>query len=142
MTNKKPSESKYAPLGDYLAKKDAPHIPMTFAEIEAVVQNTLPASARSHRGFWSNNPTNSVITYAWLGAGYKTEKVDMATERLVFRKDTSTGQPTPADQQGVAPTGDHPAFGCLQGTIQLADNVDLTSPAAPGWAADLTEKTA
>jgi hypothetical protein len=78
--------SRYQALCDHLraARGD---VPMGFAEIEAVVGAPLPASARRHRGWWSNNPTNSGATRAWLAAGYRTAEVDMAGERLVFRRE-------------------------------------------------------
>lgn len=80
------AKSKYAPLTSHLKKLGFVEIPMTFAEIEKVVGEKLPPSAFKHRPWWSNNPSNSVITYAWLEAGYKTGSVDMESRRLVFRK--------------------------------------------------------
>jgi hypothetical protein len=79
--------AKYELLEDHLRGVGRDHVPMSFAEVEAVIGSSLPASARRHRAWWSNNPSNSVITYSWLNAGYRTAEVDMAGERLVFRRE-------------------------------------------------------
>ena len=81
------SSSKYAPLEGHLKTISWAEVPMSFAEIERIIRDKLPASARKNRPWWSNNPSNSVITKAWLNAGYKTARVDMDAERLVFIKD-------------------------------------------------------
>lgn len=80
--------SRYGALCDHLRAAKGGDVPMSFAEIEAVVGAPLPLSARRHRGWWSNNPGNSGATRAWLDAGYRTAEVDMAGERLVFRRGT------------------------------------------------------
>jgi hypothetical protein len=77
---------KYEGLKQYLAHQKAQTIAMRFADIERLIEDKLPASARKHRAWWSNNPSNSVITHAWLEAGFHTERVDMAAQRLHFRR--------------------------------------------------------
>lgn len=121
--------TKYGPLEKYLSQKALKSVPMTFSEIESVIGETLPPSARKHRAWWSNNPSNSVITYAWLAAGYKSSEVNLEGERVVFLKT----EDTPARA-----TFDAPLLGCLAGTVTLAPGVDLTAPADPEWA-DLSE---
>ena len=69
--------SKYGSLTTYLSGKKQTSIPMTFKKIEGVLGAKLPPSAYNHRAWWSNNPTNNVMTHAWLKAGYKTASVDM-----------------------------------------------------------------
>ena len=130
------SSSKYAPLEGHLKKVSWAEVPMSFAEIEQIISDKLPASARKHRPWWSNNPSNSVITKAWLNAGYKTARVDMEAERLVFIKDEAAVL-SPAPIEGgpeSVPTGRHPMFGCMKGTVTIAEGVDLTQPAMPEWA--------
>jgi predicted transcriptional regulator len=78
--------SKYDALNKHLSQADSQIVEMKFSEIEQVINDNLPLSARKHRAWWSNNPSNSVITYAWLNAGFQTEKVDMAAQRLLFRR--------------------------------------------------------
>ena len=77
---------KYEPLGQFLKKQKRDRVNITFAEIEHVIGMKLPKSSKSHRAWWSNNPSNNVMTKEWLAAGYETEEVDIAREKLVFRK--------------------------------------------------------
>ena len=74
--------SKYDPLADHLRGSGQESVPMTFADIEQVIGAKLPQSAFTHRAWWSNNPTNNVMTRAWLEAGYTTAEVDMATHTV------------------------------------------------------------
>ena len=122
--------TKYQPLEKFLSRKGVSHIPMTFADIEAIIADRLPPSARKYRAWWSNNPSNSVITYAWLAAGYRTSQVDLASEKLVFMRDR-------ADMEKSHPARRHPVFGCMKGVGSLADGVDLTEPSDPDWNAFL-----
>lgn len=125
--------SKYAALQQFLANVPASQVPMTFAEIERVIGAPLPASSRRHRAWWSNNPTNNVMTHAWLEAGFESADVDIASERLVFRKATGKARvpsaaPTPpaaVGEDGV-PACHHPAYGALKGMIVVPEGVDLT----------------
>ena len=59
---------------------------MTFGEVECVIGAKLTPSASKRQAWWSNNPSNNPMTYAWLRAGYRTANVDMAGRKLVFRK--------------------------------------------------------
>lgn len=131
---------KYAPLEKYLESKGFDSVPMTFSEIESIIGDQLPPSARAHRAWWSNNPTNSVITYAWLAAGYKTTNVNLEGEKVVFRKQDTAAR---AARGGEAArrTGPkrHPVFGCMKGSVTFSVDVDLTTPAAPEWAQQAEE---
>ena len=132
---------KYERLNEFLKGQTAIEVPMTFAEIETLIGDSLPASARKHRPWWSNNPSNSVITHAWLKAGYKTERVDMGSERLVFRRvsrpvPSSTTKPSAiADEQGSMDilAG---LYGCMEGTVRFLPDVDLAAPTGERWAAE------
>lgn len=128
--------SKYTPLITHLKSLDTNDIPMTFSEIEAVINSSLPPSARKHRPWWSNNPSNSVMTQSWLAAGYKVTKVDLAREQLVFVKQglesTLLHRTTAGSQQSLSKT--HPVFGCMRNTVVITDEADLIGPAMPEWA--------
>ena len=54
--------SKYSPLTLHLQVCQQALVPMRFAEIEAILGFALPPSSRQHRGWWSNNPINNVMT--------------------------------------------------------------------------------
>lgn len=126
--------SKYDLLTTNLKSLGRSRIPMGFHEIERVLGFDMPASSRTHRAWWSNNPSNNVMTKAWLAAGYRTADVDLASGRVVFVK-TDDG---PASTPPVAPNGSparHPAWGALKGASKIADGDDLTGPAAPDWGA-------
>ena len=119
-------QTKYEPLKNHLVNKGISEIPMRFSDIESIIENNLPPSARKHRAWWSNNPSNSVITFAWLNAGYKTAKVDLSDEKLVFVRDDTL---TPASPHSPH----HPIFGCMKGSVTIPDDLDLTDPAMPEW---------
>lgn len=112
--------SKYAPLTRHLASRTQQQVPMKFDELEQLLGFPLPASARRHRGWWSNNPQNSVMTKAWLAAGYHSRDVDLTEGRLLFER-----------LDVVEPAGDlpdHPLWGWAVGTVTVAPGVDLTAP--------------
>ncbi len=120
--------SKYDPLNAHLVQRGEGRVPMSFEQIESVIQTRLPPSARRHRAWWSNNPSNSVMTRAWLDAGYRTEAVNLEAGEVVFRRVKDDG--LRADEG----TGRHPVFGCMKGTMTIRADLDLTDPADPDWA--------
>ena len=113
---------KYEPLGEFLRSQRLDRISMTFGEIERILKAKLPDS-KKHRAWWSNNPDNNVMTREWLDAGYETEAVDIAGEKLVFRK----LEPTPPEGKR------HPIFGCMKGMITIVHPYDLTAPSGEDW---------
>lgn len=123
---------KYERLSSFLRHQSMKEIPMTFNEIENIIGAPLPASARAHRAWWSNNPSNSVITREWLTAGFVSEQVDMAAERLVFRR-RERGERSKEARKPIGARPRHPLFGSLKGMIRIAPGTDLTKPAEPEW---------
>lgn len=132
--------SKYAPLKTFLASQSASHVPMTFHEIEDLLGIKLPESKR-YPAWWSNNPSNNVMTKVWLDAGFMTEQVDIGGERLVFRRAPGAQSraavatpPTPS----TAPTSG--LLGRLRktlgGTVRFAPGFDPTTPTGETWDAD------
>lgn len=138
---------KYAPLNEHLKAQNKDYLRMTFADIEQVVGERLPAS-KQYPAWWSNNPSNNVMTREWLTAGYETEQVDIAGEKLVFRKVRKSGPNTPAaamskttvvapsgfgeaaqaELNDAAPQSKYAIFGCMKGTLTLHPNMDLGTP--------------
>jgi hypothetical protein len=111
-------------------------VPMTFDEIEKLIGQPLPPAAFKYRPWWSNNPTNNVMTTAWLDAGYKTERVDMSARRLTFVR---AAQQTPAAvAPSRAPTGGILARlrERLAGSVTIPVGVDLTAPSGEVWDAE------
>jgi hypothetical protein len=126
---------KYEPLADFLRKQRNDQIALTFGEIERIVGFKLPLSAKEHRAWWSNNPSNSVMTKAWLSAGFESEQVDMENRKLVFRRvkwprSPAGGALPPHDTDSDKP---HLLVGWLKGIVHIAPGVDLTEPADPEW---------
>jgi hypothetical protein len=133
--------TKYEPLEAFLSAKRWQEVPMTFREIEAVIGASLPPVAYKHRAWWSNNPSNSVITHCWLRAGYKTERVDMGGQKLVFRRTAAElphGAPPPASPPQPRPVRSvvEALRKALGGTVKVAEGVDLTEPTGETWDAE------
>lgn len=134
---------KYDPLGEYLRRQRKDLVPMSFRDIEKLIGSRLPRSRR-YPAWWSNNPWNNVMTKVWLEAGYVTEQVDVAGEKIVFRRVTNPRSKPPADHPSSAPATvpqsvDHPLYGWLKGTVQIPPDVDLTQPADPDWGKSTNE---
>ena len=144
---------KYEILSQFLREQATQEVPVTFAEIEHVIGGKLPRSAYVHRPWWSNNPSNSAMTRVWLEAGFRTERVDMAGKKLVFRRmreNTVRESPAPFHQAPAEVRMEnspnekkprrHPLFGRLKGTFTIDPSWDLTQPAMPEWADMIDEK--
>ncbi|SFZ86311.1 hypothetical protein SAMN02983003_3491 [Devosia enhydra] len=125
--------SKYTPLTAFLANAAPRRLKLTFAEIEQVLGFPLPSSKR-YPAWWSNNPSNNVMTKAWLKAGYRTEQVDVANENVVFSAVSAKAPAASAPSQATSPrSGRSPLHGCLKGTTIVMPGVDLTKPADSEW---------
>ncbi len=126
--------SKYEPLGKFLSQQHRSHVPMTFHEIERILGRSLPPS-KTHRAWWSNNPTNNVMTQQWLNAGYETESVDITSEKLVFRRVKEDTTPGSGDAKSTSDENalDDPIFGCMRGTMRIPADLDLTAPVDRDW---------
>ena len=132
--------SKYEPLAKFLQENRTSEIPMTFAEIEKVIGFNLPEKASGIRAWWSNNSSNNVMTKAWLSAGYMTERVDMDSRRLVFRRMIDSPRPT-STSSTPPPSGRSIGFldrirRELGGTVTIMPGVDLTEPTGEIWDAE------
>jgi hypothetical protein len=129
--------SKYDSLGHFLADNEFNEVRMTFEDIEKVLGFELPERSQHIRAWWGNNPSNNVMTKAWLAAGYKTEQVDIEGRKLVFRRirpraaKASDKPPTPEGKE-LKPRR-HPAFGSMKGLTTIAPGTDLTAPVDPEW---------
>src|SRR5882757_1689009 len=77
---------KYENLGAFLQKQRAREVPLTFREIEKITGVKLPPKAQHQRAWWSNNPSNNVMTRVWLAAGFESAQVDIEARKLVFQR--------------------------------------------------------
>jgi hypothetical protein len=146
---------KYEALGQFLKRQPTERIPISFSEIEGIIGSALPRSAYAHRPWWSNNPSNSAMTRVWLEAGFRSEQVDMAGKKLVFKRlrdvagvefqasrasvDIKSEGRSNRSERETKPRR-HPLFGALKGTFTIDPDWDLTQPAMPEWADIVDEK--
>jgi len=133
--------SKYDPLGAYLKARQTSEVPMSFSEIEEVIGADLPPKAVNHPAWWSNNTSNNTMTKVWLDAGFRTERVDVAGRRLVFRRAGGpTRPPREPDRPRAAAEGADGVLSrvraALAGTVRVAPGVSLTAPTGEPWEAE------
>src|SRR5262249_33026031 len=91
-----------------------------------------------YRAWWSNNSFNSVMTKAWLAAGFESAHVNMKERKLVFRQIAPKGPriPNAGASSGVGgsrTSKHHPLIGWMKGTVGISPGVDLPEPADPEW---------
>jgi hypothetical protein len=79
--------SSYSPLGDYLRATDDAVVKLRFPQIERILGRPLPASARRHRAWWSNESggTHSHAS-SWMNAGWRVDSVDFDAQTVRFRR--------------------------------------------------------
>src|SRR3954453_18689008 len=127
---------KYEPLGQFLRNQRTHEVPLTFRDIEKITGVKLPPKAQHQRAWWSNNPSNNVMTKVWLEAGFESAQVDLSGRRLVFRRVGNARDenvfPAPAPPYATK-DGRHPAFGALKSITFVRPGVHLTEPADPDW---------
>lgn len=93
IARKAASNGKYAPLFRNLSVRTGTRWRATFAEIEGVLGFKLPDSARIHRPWWANQKRSGGHSHAlaWQAAGWKTTRVDLSAETLVFQREDGAG---------------------------------------------------
>lgn len=78
---------KYAPLYDHLRAADTPTCTLSFQQVEQLLEERLPASARQHRAWWANEAEGShVQAAAWMDAGWRVAEVDLETGSVRFQR--------------------------------------------------------
>ncbi|MDM3849021.1 MAG: helix-turn-helix transcriptional regulator [Aphanizomenon gracile PMC649.10] len=82
--------SKYQPLLDFLYRSEQNEIILSFAEIERLIKESLPNSAKSKRAWWSNRSKGALQASAWIEAGYRVENVDFDQQCITFRQFTNS----------------------------------------------------
>jgi hypothetical protein len=82
-----PGRSRYDGLRTYLSGRSEPQVRLSFADIERIIGQPLPSSARRHRAWWANERSGShVNARAWLEAKppRRTANVDLNAETADF----------------------------------------------------------
>lgn len=95
--------SKYHPLYQELRLRGEPELRLTFAQIERLLGQPLPISARRDPAFWSNRRRGGLQAAAWLGAGYHVAAVDPDAGWVRFERPVPTARHNrpPARWDGV-----------------------------------------
>ena len=78
---------KYLALEQYLERNCNLKIKLSFEDIEKIISEPLPASARKYAAWWANNSEGHSHANSWLNAGAKVEEVKLG-EFVVFLKST------------------------------------------------------
>ena len=83
--------SKYASLSIFLARraKYSNYVTLPFAEIEDIIGERLPFSAKNYKHWWSNIRNRSP-SEAWLTVGWSVQNVDFEKKAVAFKKDKPT----------------------------------------------------
>ncbi|MEA5462568.1 helix-turn-helix domain-containing protein [Leptothoe sp. PORK10 BA2] len=77
--------SKYYPLFEHLQTCNGKATTLTFSKIEALLQDSLPASAFKRKNWWSNRDSDSALqAKAWVSAGYHVKTVDLIQQTVIF----------------------------------------------------------
>jgi hypothetical protein len=82
---------KYEPLSRHLRKLDSDLWRASFGEIERILGQSPPSSARRHSVWWSNSPVEGRHSSAWLDLGWQTSDLDIAREQVSFRRTRQSG---------------------------------------------------
>lgn len=92
----KDNEGKYDALQTWLQEqKEAGEssLRIRFQEIEEILQDSLPSSAKTHRSWWANDYSTHVQSQAWLRAGWLVDDADLEKGEIVFRQSASALYP-------------------------------------------------
>jgi len=89
VTTTQPSNtSMYAPLATYLKRQsvDVKSLRLLFRQIEFMIGQPLPPSAKREGTWWANVTQGRVQSMQWLGAGWRVESVDYDKTEVTFER--------------------------------------------------------
>ncbi len=84
-----PTDSRYAPLTDWLANRPSSvdQVDLAFADVENIIGGELPASARNHPAWWGNDSSSpNRQSQAWLDIGWRRNRLNMTQEIVSFTR--------------------------------------------------------
>jgi hypothetical protein len=83
-----PTDSRYAPLAIWLQQQPLKpeKILLTFKQIEEILGEELPTSARQHRSWWANDSVGHVQSQQWLEIGWRVSSISITDERVTFTR--------------------------------------------------------
>lgn len=102
--------AKYVPFATYLRglPSSTHEITLAFAEIETIISQPLPDSAKRERTWWANARDYHPSSY-WLASGWRVAKVSFARGEVVFARHSSARSPEPTRKPSVRGTVRSPA---------------------------------
>lgn len=82
------NDSRYAPLALWLQRLPLGHdkVTFTFKELEEVIGDTLPESARRHRAWWANEENGHSQSQQWLSVGWQVSSISIPDEQVEFAR--------------------------------------------------------
>ncbi len=86
---------RYDPLQEFLRTKrmeGQQSLGLKFQDIDGLLGEELPQSAREHRAWWANHYGNPQAK-AWLAAGWLVDNVDQSLQEVSFRQSRSAHYP-------------------------------------------------
>ena len=88
------SGGRYGPLADWLQSQpgNIETIQLTFNQIEEIIKNDLPISARSHRAWWANDSVGHSHSQLWLAAGWRTTSINLTENKVTFNRIRERGK--------------------------------------------------
>jgi CBS domain-containing protein len=81
------NESRYAPLAIWLqsqTRNQQENLLLSFEQIETIIDDKLPPSARQQRTWWANDSVGHTQSQQWLEVGWRVSSVNMGEEKVVF----------------------------------------------------------
>ena len=88
-----PTNTRYKPLADHLANLGGKPITITLSDIEEILGNPLPDTARGDKRqqWWGNDPTHTQANNGWMKAGYSTvNAAETLPDAISFVQTTSS----------------------------------------------------
>lgn len=122
--------SKYEPLSRLLNGQGRAVVRMDFPEIETVLGFKLPKSAKEYEAWWSNNEVGHSHAKAWLGVGWKTKDLNLASKEVTFVRIAAPESSRPTSDRRSDP------WGCMTGTVTIAPGTDVAAPSDDEWNAE------
>lgn len=82
------NESRYASLAIFLQTQPSrqDRVVLSFGQVEQIIDDPLPSSARAHRNWWANDSVSHVQSQQWLDAGWRVAQVNMTEEVVTFAR--------------------------------------------------------
>lgn len=75
---------KYDRLSKFLETEPSNEVTLTFTQLEEIIGEKLPESARRHPAWWGNDAKTHAQAQAWMEYGWRSKGIDLPEERVTF----------------------------------------------------------